>query len=112
MKLTRSLAMAAAAALLVSTGAWAAGSCTGFGKFGPPREVAGVVLEIQRDSLGISHVVVKDDSTGCRVSVLASEKSVCTSGKHFEAFGRLRSDFKGSDYDATLDAGRSGGKCL
>ena len=112
MKPTRLLTMAAAAAFIVSTGAWAAGSCTGFGKFGPPREVAGVVLEIQRDALGISHIVVKDDNTGCRVSVLASERSVCTNGKRFEGFGRLRSDFKGSDYDATLDAGRPGGKCL
>jgi hypothetical protein len=105
------LAMAGAAAAVLAAGASAA-TCTGFGKYSAPRAISGEVRERERDALGFTHIVVKDEQSGCRVFVLTENKPGCVVGRQFAGYGRLRSDFKGSEYDSTLDAGRSGKHCL
>lgn len=107
--------MAAVAAIFVSVSAMAANSsssCTGYGKFEARRAVTGEILNRHQDRLGFSHIVVKDAQSGCRVFVLTPNRGACAAGKRFEGFGRLRSDFKGADYDATLDQSRDRGKCF
>jgi len=101
-------------ALCLPAAAWAANgapACTGFSKYSAQRAVAGAVLESGSDRLGIAHIILRDAGTGCRVYVLMSDTGSCGSGRHFEGRGRLRSDFKGEDYDATLTLGRDRGSC-
>ena len=73
--------------------------------------MSGDVVAIRTDGLGVSHLIVRDQYTGCRVAALMDGAQSCSSGRHFVAFGRLRTDFKGDDYDATLSLGRDKGMC-
>jgi len=85
--------------------------CAGFARYAAARPVAGEIVSEQTDTLGISHVIVKDGQTGCRVFALAPQTSACTQGRHYAGFGHLLSAYKGEEYDATLSLNRDKGLC-
>jgi hypothetical protein len=102
------------AAVGFSTAAWAgegSGACTHVGKYSAPRTVSGDILVRVTGGLGITHLVVQDQSTGCRVYVLAESTDACTVGQRFDGIGRLKTEYKGEDYDATLSLGQDKGRC-
>ena len=109
----RTLILASLACCFASA-AWAGDSpkaCIGYGKYGATRTVSGKIVAAEIDGIGIGHIVVRDERSGCRVFALASDLHGCASGHRFEGVGRLRSDYKGDDYDATLALGRDKGTC-
>jgi hypothetical protein len=90
----------------------AAARCSVHSDFnGVMRSIAGDILARAKDWLGISHIVVQDDHTGCKVYVLARNTDTCSVGQHFEGTGRLRTDFSGESYDATLSVESDKGTC-
>jgi hypothetical protein len=75
------------------------------------RSVSGNIVAWAKDWLGISHMVVQDHKSGCKVYVLAQNTDTCSVGQRFEGTGRLRTDFSDANYDATLSVDPDKGTC-
>ncbi len=71
------------------------------GRYEPIREVIGEVTTVAIDRLGVRHIIVQDQNSGCRVFVVTDEQT-CTPGKSFNGSGRPRS-LGGEDHDVMLD---------